>query len=84
MSKQQAGQLLAELEEQKVIETIPDPEDGRARLVRFTRFGLEAIQHGMSIFQEIEAELEKKIGTIQFQSLRSALPALLTALEEEA
>jgi DNA-binding MarR family transcriptional regulator len=81
MTKQQAGQLLAELEEQGVVETFPDPNDGRARLVRFTRFGLEAIQHGMSIFQGIEAELERKIGTIQFQALRSALPTLLTALE---
>lgn len=83
MSKQQAGQLVAELEAEGVVETLPDPTDGRARLVRFTRRGIEAMQHGLGVFRELEAELEHKVGTRHFHALRSALPALLAALEEE-
>lgn len=83
MSKQQAGQLIAELEGEGVVETFPDPADRRARLVRFTRRGVEAMQQGMRVFRELEAELEAKVGARHFQALRTALPALLTALEEE-
>lgn len=82
MSKQQAGQLVAELVEEGVVELIPDPEDGRARLVRFTRRGIEAMQQGMAVFRALEAELEARVGTRHFQALRTALPALLEALQE--
>ena len=35
VSKQAVGQLVSELEQMGALERVPDPSDGRARLVRF-------------------------------------------------
>src|SRR5690349_10738908 len=45
VTKQAVGQLVEDLERMGVVERAPDPLDGRARLVRFTDRGLQAIMH---------------------------------------
>ena len=81
ISKQAVSQTIAELELMDVVETIPDPSDGRARLVRFTDKGRQAIFQGLSVLKGIEGEIEKSIGKSKFEALHEALLALEHYLE---
>jgi len=81
ISKQAVSQTIAELELMDVVETIPDPSDGRARLARFTDKGKQAIMQGLGILRGIEAEMERSIGKAKFEALHEALLALEQMLE---
>ena len=81
ISKQAISQTIAELEMMDVVETIPDPSDGRARLARFTDKGKQAILQGLGVLRGIESEMERSIGKAKFDALHDALLALETMLE---
>ena len=80
VSKQAVSQLVTELEEWGVVEQIADPQDGRAKLVRFSKKGEQAMLQGLSVLGELETELSDKIGKRRMQDLHTALLALEKAL----
>jgi DNA-binding MarR family transcriptional regulator len=84
VTKQAVSQLVTELEEWGVVEQIADPQDGRAKLVRFTKKGEQALLQGLAVLGELETELSHKIGKRRMQDLHTALLALEKALSEEA
>jgi DNA-binding MarR family transcriptional regulator len=75
-SKQAVQQLLDGLEAEGVLERLPDPRDGRGKLVRYTRKGLDALQDGDRIKLEIEHGYVARIGRERFDALMDALRAL--------
>jgi DNA-binding MarR family transcriptional regulator len=81
ISKQAISQTIAELELMDVVETIPDPSDGRARLARFTEKGKLGIMQGLSVLRELESEIERSIGRAKFTALHEALLALELMLD---
>lgn len=81
VTKQAVSKSVGELAEQGVLEVVPDPTDGRARLVRFTPRGLEAIHHGLGVLAALEAEASARIGPDRMAALHDALTALLAALD---
>lgn len=82
VTKQAAGQLVSDLESLELLERVDDPMDGRAKLVRFTRLGLEAIHHGLSVLQGIEAELEKVLGRTRMRQLHESLALVVAELSK--
>jgi DNA-binding MarR family transcriptional regulator len=80
VSKQAVSQLVTELEEWGVVEQIADPKDGRAKLVRFSKKGEQALLHGLAVLGELELELTDKIGKRRMQELHTALLALEKSL----
>ncbi|WP_437724277.1 MarR family winged helix-turn-helix transcriptional regulator [Sorangium sp. So ce861] len=83
VTKQAVGQLVEELEAMGVVERTPDPDDRRAKRVRFTPQGLKALLHGLGVLMDLEEELTRKLGEKQMASLKKGLAALLAALEEK-
>lgn len=81
VTKQAVSQWIAELEEMKVVELVPDPDDARAKRVRFTPRGLDAIQHGLGVLRSIEDDLSARVGAKEMERLRRTLAAVVTALE---
>jgi DNA-binding MarR family transcriptional regulator len=81
VSKQAVSKLVGELEAEGILETVPDPQDGRARLVRFTPRGIEAIHEGMKAFRDVESQLARKVGRKRLERLGDDLRVLLDALE---
>ena len=81
VTKQAVSQLVTELEEWGVVEQVADPQDGRAKLVRFSKKGEQALLHGLAVLGELETELSLKIGKRRMQELHTALLALEKALQ---
>ena len=76
MSKQAAGFLVNELVGGGYLERVPDPTDGRARLIRVTAKGRDVIAVAMVETQRIEAEWETRLGADRFREMRRALEDL--------
>ena len=77
ISKQAMGQLVAELEELGYLECAADPDDGRAKIVHFSRAGLELLQDSRDIVDEIWEHYAARIGENRLRRLRSDVLELL-------
>jgi DNA-binding MarR family transcriptional regulator len=76
VTKQTAGFLVDQLEKVGYVERVPDPTDGRARLVRVTDKAKEAVPVANAEMARIEAEWEQHIGKRRMAQLREALEML--------
>ncbi|MFD5831372.1 MarR family winged helix-turn-helix transcriptional regulator [Lentzea sp. NPDC060358] len=76
VTKQTAGFLVDQLEKAGYVERVPDPADGRARLVRVTAKAMEAVPVANAELARIEAEWERHIGKRRMAQLREALEML--------
>jgi DNA-binding MarR family transcriptional regulator len=78
MTKQAIGEHVDELVERGYVERVPDPVDGRAKLVRPTAKGREVMALARKSFGEIEAEWGERVGERRVAQLRETLEAILT------
>jgi DNA-binding MarR family transcriptional regulator len=76
VTKQTAGFLVDQLERAGYVERVPDPADGRARLVRITDKAAEAIPIADEEITRIEAEWSSHLGARRMANLRDALTRL--------
>lgn len=82
VSKQAVAPLVEEMVEMGVLERIADPEDARAKRIRFaTHRGRSGILEGLAVLAELEAELGAAIGKRKLATLHTLLGELLAALE---
>jgi DNA-binding MarR family transcriptional regulator len=80
VSKQAMAQLVAHLEEHGYVERVPDPGDGRAKLVRATEHGREVFAIARELMAEIDARLKARLGEAKLRRLRALLRELDEAL----
>ena len=73
VTKQTASLLVAALEREGLVERVPDPEDGRARLIRLSTRGREAAQWAMEVVIGVEGEWTAHLGPELTERLREAL-----------
>src|SRR5690349_2582261 len=76
VTKQTASLLVAALEQEGMVERVPDPEDGRARLIRFTERGRAASRHAATVVMREEQTWVAHLGPELAGSLREALEKL--------
>ena len=76
ISKQAVQQLLDGLEAEGVEQRLPDPRDGRGKLVGYTRMGLDALRDGDRVKLQIERGYVERIGQQRFVALMDALRTL--------
>ncbi|HJS97288.1 MAG TPA: MarR family transcriptional regulator [Solirubrobacteraceae bacterium] len=76
MTKQSVGEVATELEQRGYLERVPDPSDGRAKIIRLTERGREAQALGRGIIDEIEREWAERYGADRVAALRDALEAV--------
>jgi DNA-binding MarR family transcriptional regulator len=78
IAKQTATALVDRLEAAGYVERVPDPSDGRARLVRLTERALAGLPAARAEEQRIEQEWQAHLGTTRMAALREALTMLRT------
>jgi DNA-binding MarR family transcriptional regulator len=71
-TKQAVGEAVTDLERLGYVERLPDPTDGRAKIIKLTDWGVDAVVKGRRLFAEIEAEWAEQIGPELVESLRRA------------
>jgi DNA-binding MarR family transcriptional regulator len=76
MSKQSAGVLVDQLERLGYARRVPDPTDGRARLIVIEERGRQAAEVAMATSTEILAEWTAFLGTRNFTLLHQILDQL--------
>ena len=78
VSKQAVGQLVDDLERMGALERVPDPSDGRAKLIRFKGGWM---LKGIDVLMELEQELIASAGASEIAGLREGLIAVLAVVD---
>jgi DNA-binding MarR family transcriptional regulator len=76
VTKQTASILVTALEREGFVERVPDPTDGRARLIRFTVEGQAAAERAREVVMSVEQEWNEYLGPRLATALREALTSL--------
>lgn len=84
VTAQAMGELVDHLAAHGYVERVPDPTDGRARLVRLTDRGRELYALGGRLVRELEATWAGHLGEEQLQQLKRLLAQLWDAIEAQA
>lgn len=79
MTKQATGQLVAEFVEIGYIKLVPDPDDGRAKIARYTAKGKRLLVAIVASIAETETIVAGAIGSAQLDGLKQTLAKLLSA-----
>ena len=82
-TKQAVGEAVTDLEKLGYVERLPDPTDGRAKIIKLTDWGMDAVLKGRRLFAEIEAEWAEQLGSELLATLREAATKI-AALEGAA
>jgi DNA-binding MarR family transcriptional regulator len=77
MTKQAMAELVADLERLGYLERAPDPADGRAKRIRLTGEGRDAVAAADAAFAAQEAAIADAISPKRAQQLRRALLGIL-------
>ena len=73
MTKQSVGEVASDLEKRGYVERAPDPEDGRAKIIRLTERGHLAQTFGRGVVDEVERDWAERYGEERMAALRDAL-----------
>jgi DNA-binding MarR family transcriptional regulator len=76
MTKQSVGEATSDLEQLGYVERVPDPNDGRAKIIRLTERGREAQAVGRLLIADIEREWMQCYGEERVAELRGLLEAV--------
>ena len=76
MTKQSVAGLVDELERMGYVERVPDPDDGRARLIQIDERGRKAGNVAQAAHDQIQAEWREHLGARRFAQLRKTLEQL--------
>ncbi|MFJ8028318.1 MarR family winged helix-turn-helix transcriptional regulator [Streptomyces sp. NPDC096311] len=76
ITKQSASVMVDQLEHLGYVRRIPDPTDGRARLIVIEERGRRAVEVAMATLDEIYAEWKTYLGTRNFTLLHQILDQL--------
>ena len=76
MTKQSVGEVVTDLQQRGYVERVPDPSDGRAKIIRLTARGHEAQALGWKLINDIELEWGEQFGTEPIAALRETLEAV--------
>ena len=80
ITKQSMAELVDHLERHGYVERVPDPTDGRAKLVRATARGQEVYAIAREVVAEIEEDWTRRLGKAKMRLLRELLEELNASL----
>jgi DNA-binding MarR family transcriptional regulator len=83
MTKQSMSYLVDYLQVRGYVERVPDPVDGRAKLVRYTARGRDVDRVARQIVERLEERWAQRLGDDKMALLRQLLQVLIAELERE-
>jgi DNA-binding MarR family transcriptional regulator len=82
ITKQSMGALINYVEACGYVERVPDPKDGRAKIVHLTERGWALDSAAREIMRQTETEWAEKLGEERLAELKQTLKALNALIEE--
>jgi DNA-binding MarR family transcriptional regulator len=79
MTKQSVGEVTSDLEQRGYVERVPDPSDGRAKIIRLTERSPDEPALGVGLIDELEQEWAERFGAERVAALREALEVITGA-----
>jgi DNA-binding MarR family transcriptional regulator len=79
VTKQAIGKMIATCEKLNLVRTIADPNDGRAKIVAFTKQSRAVIVAEEAVIRRIDEQLRARLGSANFAKLRTSLLAIADA-----
>jgi len=76
MTKQSVGEVTSDLERRGYIQRVPDPSDGRAKIIRLTERGRHAQAIGRELIDDVERDWSERFGVHCIAALREALEVI--------
>ena len=73
VSRQAVHQTVGVACRRGIVELVEDPDDGRARKVRFTAKGMKMVGSATQVVRRVEAELGRRLGSRDLAALRRIL-----------
>jgi DNA-binding MarR family transcriptional regulator len=73
ITKQAVGEVVADLERLGYVHRVPDPADGRAKIIRLTDAGQQAQAQGHRTLAEIEQRWAERYGEDRLRAMRELL-----------
>ena len=73
LTKQAVAEVVQDLEQLGYVERAPDPQDGRAKVIRLTEQGADAQRTALEIFADIEREWAERFGAERVATMRELL-----------
>jgi DNA-binding MarR family transcriptional regulator len=80
MTKQAVGEVVSELEAIGYVERVPDPSDGRAKIIKLTERGLAAWETGWGVVLAVQQRWEKRYGA---KRVRDAIALIAEVVDDE-
>jgi DNA-binding MarR family transcriptional regulator len=82
-TRQAVAQLAKEIETAGFVERLPDPQDGRGVIVKFTPHGRKALSVAVEVMGEIEQQYATVIGQDGLAQLKGLLKRVLDETDRE-
>jgi DNA-binding MarR family transcriptional regulator len=79
VSQQAASKAIAELLKRNIVESLPH-DDGRARTIRLSKRGWEAVRLARRMRRSIDAKLQRAVGKTEYARAHAVLVACLKSL----
>lgn len=76
MTKQALSEFAQELGRRGLLDSVPDPSDGRARLWRHTDLGEVVARYSTAAIRQVEEEWRRAIGAERWDAMRQGLAAV--------
>ena len=83
ITKQSMNYLVEYLHDRGYVEMIPDPTDGRAKLIHLTAQGQKVQQLAIQISRQVEVEWATQLGQRKMSQLRRLLEELSDVLDDQ-
>ena len=83
ITRQSMGEVIRDLASRGVVEMVPDPTDGRAKIVRFTEAGLAMAREGFAHIVDLDAQLRETFGDADYETCRRVLAGIMALLGDD-
>jgi DNA-binding MarR family transcriptional regulator len=80
VTRQSLGEVIRDMVGLGLLEMVPDPADGRAKIVRFTDYGLEVAAQGFERITAVERLLRDAFGDADVDATRRVLEGIVDLL----
>jgi len=82
ITRQSMGEVIRDLVDIGILEMAPDPDDGRAKIVRYTPEGKRFASEGFRHLRELERVFEEEFGE-EYEATREVLERVVGVLSEQ-